>query len=187
MWNPFETNKLKASFRRFNKTLYLTLLARLVIPTIYTTVRVYLLGTVEENHAIKIIAQMQWVNCILEIIEEGQLQPLYHCFGESVSEDDCKLQAKVRSGCFVCIIFYAGFSTITGIFAPDLVDLMAQKDDISVETVRYLRIELCGIFFKGLAKLFGIVLVLRKQSLYLWVLLLAQLFCSITLDVFFFS
>ena len=187
MWNPFEIDKIKASFRRLNKTLFVTLLARLLIPSIYITVRVYILGNVKQDDTIKIIAQMQWVNCILEILEEGLLQPLYHCFGESVSEDNSTLQAKVRSGFFVCIIFYAFFCTITGICAPQLVDLMAQQDKITDETITYLRIELCGIFIKGLAKLFAIVLVLKKQSLYLVVLLFVQLFCSIALDLFFFS
>ena len=187
MWNPFELNNLKGSFRRLDKTLFTTLFVRLLIPSIYTTVRVYILGNMEQNDAIKIISQMQWVNCILEILEEGLLQPLYHCFGESVCEDNSKLQAKIRSGTFVSLAFYLFFCAITGIFAPQLVDLMAQKDTITNDTVAYLRIELCGVFIKGISKLFGIVLVLKKKSLFIVLLLLAQLFCSITLDLFFFS
>ena len=187
MWNPFKVGLIETSFRRFNKTLFTTLLARLLFPTIYTTVRVYIVGTIQQDNAIDIIAQLQWVNVILEIIEEGLLQPLYHCFGESVGEENTALQAKIRSGFFVCIAFYALFCSITGIFAPQLVDIMGQKDTMGSETIKFIRIELCGIFLRGLSKLFTIVLVLKKKSLYLSILLVVQLFCSIMMDLFFFS
>ena len=100
---------VKASFRRMDKVLFATLISRLLVTSIYTTVRVYIIGNVEQDNAVKIISQLQWMNCILEILEEGLLQPLYHCFGESVSQDNLGLQSKVRSGMLVSTIFYSVF------------------------------------------------------------------------------
>ena len=187
MWQLFKMENLKASFRRMDKVLFATLISRLLVTSIYTTVRVYIIGNVQQDNAVKIISQLQWMNCILEILEEGLLQPLYHCFGESVSQDNLGLQSKVRSGMLVSTIFYSVFCAISGICAPQLVEFMDQKDTATDETVAYLRIELCGILLKGVTKVFNIVLVLKKQSSHLILLLFSQLLCSIIFDLFFFS
>ena len=97
MWQLFKMENLKASFGRMDKVLFATLILRLLITSIYTTVRVYIIGNVEQDNTVKIVSQLQWMNCILEILEEGLLQPLYHCFGESISQDNLGLQSKVRS------------------------------------------------------------------------------------------
>ena len=187
VWQLFKMENVKASFRRMDKVLFATLISRLLVTSIYTTVRVYIIGNVEQDNAVKIISQLQWMNCILEILEEGLLQPLYHCFGESVSQDNLGLQSKVRSGMLVSTIFYSVFCAISGICAPQLVEFMDQKDTATDETVAYLRIELCGILLKGVTRVFNIVLVLKKQSSHLILLLFSQLFCSIIFDLFFFS
>ena len=186
MWNPLKFTHIKTSFYRFDKGLYLTLLIRLLFPSIYNTIRVYILGTVNQNDTIDIIAQLQWVTILLEVIEEGLLQPLYHCFGQSMSND--VLQPRVRSGFFICLIFYVVFCVITGIFAPQLVDIMGIDNRMDLRTVIvYIRLELCGIFIKGLSKIFYIILVLKKKSLCLNIILFSKLFCSILMDIFFFS
>jgi Na+-driven multidrug efflux pump len=188
MWKALSVSNVKTSWKRFDKGLFATLLARLIIPSIYTTVRVYIIGNLEEKDAINIVSQLQWVNIILEIIEEALLQPLYHCFGDSVNlEERDVIRGKVRSASFVCMMMYAVFCTLTGIFAPQLVDIMGQKDMLDEETIKYIRLELCGIFFKGMSKLFTVVLVLGKKSLYLNFILVFQLFISIISDLFFFS
>ena len=66
MWEALSVSNVKKSWKRFNKGLFATLLARLIIPSIYTTVRVYIIGNLEEKDAINIISQLQWVNIISE-------------------------------------------------------------------------------------------------------------------------
>ena len=188
MWRSFSLSNLKNSWKRFDKSLFATLLARLIIPSIYTTVRVYIIGNLEGKDSINIISQVQWVTIILDIIELALLQPLYHCFGNSIYlEERHIIREKVRSGSFVCMVMYALFCTIIGILAPQLVNIMAQKDMLDVQTIKYIRLELCGIFFKGMSKLFTVVLVLGKKSLYLNIILIFQLCISIISDLFFFS
>ena len=136
----FSIAKFSESFKRFDKILFLTLLARFSIPSIYATFRVYIIGNLDEKDAINIIAQLQWVNVILEIIEEGLLQPLYHCFGGSVgSEEKDLIRRKVRSGSLVCMLFYGVFCCLTGIFTPQLVRIMGQKDMLNDETIKYIQ------------------------------------------------
>ena len=184
----FSISNIRRSYERFDKILFLTLLARLIIPSIYATVRVYIIGNLDEKDAINIVSQLQWVNVILEIIEEGLLQPLYHCFGNSVAlEEKDIIRGKVRSGSLVCVLFYGVFCSLTGILTPQLVEIMGQKDMLNEETIKYIRLELCGIFFRGMFKLFIIVLVLGKKSSFLNIILLFQLLISILSDLFFFS
>ena len=177
---------IKASFKRFHLPLFLTLLGKLLIPTIYTSCRVYILGSIPDETVINVISQLVWVIVIMEIIEEALLMPLYHCFGKAAAADS-PLVPKVRSGFYVCLSFYALFCGVIAIFTPQLIDLMGIKHELGPETVKYIRLELVGIFFKGIVKLHGIVLLIKGKSLYLNVILFVQLLCAILSDTFFFS
>ena len=97
------------------------------------------------------------------------------------------IRGKVRSACSICVLMYALFCSITGVFAPELVEIMGQKEMLDDKTIKYIRLELCGIFLKGMSKLFMIVLVLGKKSLCLNLILVVQLCTSIVSDLLFFS
>ena len=73
--------QIKDSLKNFNYELFLALFIRLVIPTIYQTFRVSILGSLPNASQINIASQMSWVNVLLEIIEESILLPLYFCLG----------------------------------------------------------------------------------------------------------
>ena len=77
---------LRESVRRLNFKLYLALVFRLLIPTFYKTFRVAILGSLPDTGSVSIASQMTWVNVLLEIVEEGLLQPLYHCLGATVAD-----------------------------------------------------------------------------------------------------
>ena len=63
-------SRVTATFREFKYGLYLALLARLAIPTVYQTFRVSILGSLPDTSQLNIASQMAWVNVLLEIIEE---------------------------------------------------------------------------------------------------------------------
>ena len=65
-------SSVKESFRDFPYGLYLALLIRLGIPTVYQTFRVGILGTLPDASQLDIASQMVWINVLLEIIEERQ-------------------------------------------------------------------------------------------------------------------
>ena len=54
--------------------------------TPYKTFRVAILGSLPDTGSVSIASQMSWVNVLLEIVEEGLLQPLYHCLGATVGD-----------------------------------------------------------------------------------------------------
>ena len=176
------------SFKRFRVPLFLTLLGKLLVPTIYTSCRVYILGSIPDETVINVISQMVWVTVIMEIIEEALLMPLYHCFGKvAAAENDSQLVPKVRSGFYVCLLFYILFCSVIAIFTPQLIDVMGINHKLGPETAKYIRLELVGVFLKGIVKLYGIVLLIKGKSLYLNAILFVQLFCAVLSDTFFFS
>lgn len=179
---------ITASFKRFRVSLFLTLLGKLLIPTTYTSCRVYILGSIPDESVINVISQMVWVTVIMEIMEEALLMPLYHCFGgAAATENDSLLVPKVRSGFYICLLFYAVFCSIIAIFTPQLINLMGINHKLGPETAKYIRLELVGVFLRGIVKLYGIVLVIKGKSLYLNAIMVVQLFCAIISDIFFFS
>ena len=177
------------SFNRFQIPLFMTLFGKLLIPTIYKSCRVYILGSIPDETVINVIVQMVWVTVIMEIIEEALLMPLYHCFGEAVARGDhnSQLIPKVRSGFFVCFLFYLGFCGVIAIFTPELIEVMGINHELGPETAKYIRLELVGVFLTGIMKLYGIVLVIKGRSLYLNIILIVQLVCAVLSDTFFFS
>ena len=65
---------------------YLALLIRLIMPTVYQTVRVSILGNLPDTSQINIASQMAWVNVVIEIIDESLILPLYFCLGDSIND-----------------------------------------------------------------------------------------------------
>ena len=173
---------VRHSLKRFNWKLYLILLLRSGLPTIYLTVRVFLLGSLPNNSVVSIASQMAWVDILLKVFEEALLQPLYHCFGSSISDQAC-LKNKVKTGFIVCSVFYSAFSLTTAAMTKFLVQIMGQSQDLECVTVYYIRLQLCGIIASGLGKYFMLLFIVMEQNKELFVALTLEMLFSILFDV----
>ena len=169
------------SLKRLNYRLYLALIFRLMMPTIYSTFRVAILGTLPDTGPLSIASQMAWVSVLLEIIEEGLLLPLYHCLGTSIA-DRGSTKNKVKTGFLVSLVIYVLFSSTVAALAWPLVRLMGQSEELQEETVDYIRLELIGIVAGSLAKLLMLVMILHKWNAMLYLTLFVQMASSMTLD-----
>ena len=63
--------KLKQSFKNINYKLFISLLIMGLCPTIYTTLRVFLIGQLPGEYSFSIAGQLSWVNLFYEIISEA--------------------------------------------------------------------------------------------------------------------
>ena len=149
--------QIKDSLKHFNYGLFLALFVRLVIPTIYQTFRVSILGSLPNASQINIASQMSWVNVLLEIIEESVLLPLYFCLGNSLN-DMKETKNKVKTGILVATLVYFAFSATTSALAWPLIKIMGQNETLHEVTVDYIRIELVSIVFGSLSKILMVVL-----------------------------
>jgi len=92
MWTPalgrkeFKMNKIGKSLKNLNWKLFISLLIMGLCPTIYTTLRVFFLGSLPGDWSFSIAGQLSWVNLIYEILNEAIVLPLYFFMGKFVAE-----------------------------------------------------------------------------------------------------
>lgn len=172
--------------RRFNYRLYFALLLTDVLPTIYTTVRIHYLGELPKTAGVNIASQLQWVNVILEVIEEALIKPLYFCIGLTIGNAR-ETQNKVKSGLLVTFLVYLVCASSIAAAASPLTDWLAQDKKLISKTVDYVRLELIGLVVSNLVKFFMVVFVLLNSQRHIYAILAIQMSLSIVLDSFFLS
>ena len=176
----------KISLRRFNCRLYFALLLTDLLPTIYTTVRIHYLGELPHNWGVNIASQLQWVNVILEVVQEALIKPLYFCIGLTIGNAR-ETENKVKSGLFVTFLVYLVCASVIAGAASPLTDWMAQDEKLISKTVDYVRLELIGIVISNLVEFFMVVFVLLNAQRHIYVILAIKMSLSIVLDSFFLS
>ena len=75
-------SKIKLSLQSINYKLYFALLVLGLAPTVYTTVRVFFLGSLPGEYSFSIAGQLSWVNLLYEIINEAIILPLFYFIGK---------------------------------------------------------------------------------------------------------
>jgi len=178
--------KIKRSLKIINYRLFAALLIMGLIPTVYTTVRIFFLGQMPGDWGFNIASQLSWVNLLYEIVQEALILPVFFLIGKSLMNRD-ELQNKIRTGFILTFAVYTLLSVIIMIFAKPLVLLMAQKDALVNETVTYIRLETIANIFSTIVRFGVIVLVTINKDKYLYYILGVQMVLSILLDIFFVS
>lgn len=99
-------NKIYKSLKNINWKLFLSLLVMGLIPTIYTTVRVFFIGQLPGDWSFSIAGQLSWVNLIYEILNEAIILPLYFFMGKVVS-DKTEYTNRIKTGLIISFCIYA--------------------------------------------------------------------------------
>ncbi len=180
-------NKLKLSFKGINYKLFGTLLLMGLIPTIYTTVRIFFLGQLPDSWGFNIASQLSWVNLLYEIVQETLILPLFYFIGKAYKKGNKELNNTVRTGAIVTFGIYAILSAVLMIFVEPLIKLMAQDTALISQTATYIRLETIANIFATLVKFFIVVLVTTNKKASLFLVLGFQMVLSILLDTFFVS
>ena len=76
--------KVLNAFKQIDYKLFGTLLLFGLLPTIYTTVRIFFLGDIPSDWGFNIASQLAWVNIIYEVIQEAILLPVFYLPQESL-------------------------------------------------------------------------------------------------------
>jgi len=178
--------KVWNSMKKINYRLFLALLLMGLIPTIYTTVRIFFLGQLPGDWGFNIASQLSWVNLFYEVIQEALILPLFFFIGMSLYNKE-ELQNKVRTGLMMTGGVYAVLSIVIMIFAVPLIKFMAQDVTLISETAKYIRLETIAAIFSTMVRFLVIVLVTIKKEKYLYYVLGFQMVLTILLDTFFVS
>ena len=179
-------SKIIKSLKNINWELFLSLLVMGLVPTIYTTVRVFFIGQLPGDWSFSIAGQLSWVNLIYEILNEAIILPLYFFMGKVVS-DKTEYTNRIKTGLIISIYIYAVCSIFICLFTNPLLVAMATSRDIIAESAIYIRIESIANIFSLLASFLLVCLVTLGKSKYVYILTGVKLALCIIFDTFFVS
>ena len=176
-------SKIKLSLQSINYKLYFALLVLGLCPTVYTTVRVFFLGSLPSEWSFSIAGQLSWVNLLYEIINEAIILPLFFFMGK-VAADKKEFTNRVKTGLLMSLGIYLALSAVIVFFARPLLSLMATDLSIIDASATYIRIESVANIFLILSQFVLVALVTINKSKYLYILTFARLILSLLCDTF---
>jgi Na+-driven multidrug efflux pump len=181
-----DMKKIFNSMKKIDYRLFTALLLLGLIPTVYTTVRIFLIGQLPGDWGFNIASQLSWVNLLYEILQEALILPLFYFIGKALHNKQ-ELENKFKTGIIFTGSIYALLSLLIIVFAVPLVRLMAQDTTLIDETVTYIRLETIAAIFMTLVKFSLVTLVVINKDKYLYYVLALQMVLTILIDVFFVS
>ena len=179
-------NKIYKSLKNINWQLYASLLVMGVVPTIYTTLRVFFLGQLPGDWAFSIAGQLSIVNLIYEVLNEAIILPLYFFMGK-IKSDKKEFVNRIKTGLVISFALYAVCSAFIFIFAMPLLNAMATSKDIIEQSAIYIRIESVANIFGLLSGFLLVCLITLGKEKYVYFLTGAKLILNVVLDTFFVS
>ena len=175
--------KIKLSLSTINYKLYFALLVLGLAPTVYTTVRMFFLGSLPGEYSFSIAGQLSWVNLLYEIINEAIILPLFYFIGKVVN-DKKEFTNRVKTGMLMSLGVYLILSVVIVCFTKPLLSLMATDVSIIDASATYIRIESIANIFLILTQFTLVALVTINKSKYLYILTFARLVLSLVCDTF---
>lgn len=154
-----------------------------LIPTIYTTVRIFLIGQLPGDWGFNIASQLSWINLLYEILQEALILPLFYFIGKAI-KNKLELENKFRTGIIFTASIYGMLSLLIIIFALPLIRFMAQDVTLINQTATYIRLETIAAIFMTLVKFSLVTLVVINKEKYLYSVLGLQMVLTILVDVF---
>lgn len=175
--------KVKKSLSKINYKLFLALLLLGLVPTIYTTVRVFFLGQLPGEYSFSIAGQLSWVNLLYEILSEAIVLPLFFFIGK-VLTDKNEFANRMRTGLLVSVGSYTVLSVIIIALAKPLLSLMATDKAIIDASATYIRIESVASIFSLAFNFIMVGMVTLGKEKYVYALTAVKLVLCLLVDTF---
>ncbi len=176
-------SKIKLSFSKINCKLFISLLVLGIVPTIYTTVRVFFLGQLPGEYSFSIAGQLSWVNLLYEILSEAVVLPLFFFIGKVLTNKE-EFANRIRTGLLVSVSAYAILSIIIIAFANPLLSLMATDKAIIDASAIYIRVESVASIFSLVFNFIMVGMVTLGKEKYVYVLTAVKLVLCLLVDTF---
>lgn len=176
-------NKIIQSFKNINHKLFISLLVMGLVPTIYTTLRVFWLGNLPGDWSYSIAGQLSWINLIYEVINEAIILPLFYFIGK-VLEDRRDLTNRMKTGLLITLGIYIVLSVVIMTCTNPLLNLMATDPSIIDASATYIRIEAVANIFGILSQFALVGLVTLGKDKLVYILTGVKLVLCVVLDLF---
>ncbi len=175
--------KFVQSLKNINYRVFIALIVVGLVPTLYTTLRVFWLGQLPSEYSYSVAGQLEWVNLIFEIVSEAIILPLYYFIGKAVN-DKKELTNRIKTGMLVTFLVYLVLALVLMVSINPLLELMAVSPDIIDESATYIRIEVVANIFSSLTSFGLVVLTTMKKETYLYIFMGIKLVLCTVLDLF---
>ncbi|MBQ8428419.1 MAG: multidrug transporter, partial [Clostridia bacterium] len=175
--------KIKKSIRKIDYKLFLALLVLGLVPTIYTTVRVFLLGQLPGEYSFSIAGQLSWVNLLYEILSEAIVLPLFFFIGK-VLTDKKEFANRMRTGLLLSGGAYTVLSFLIIALVKPLLSLMATDTRIIDASATYIRIESVASIFSLAFNFIMVGMVTLGKEKYVYALTAVKLVLCLLVDTF---
>ena len=176
-------NKIVKSFKNINHKLFISLLVMGLVPTIYTTLRVFWLGNLPGDWSYSIAGQLSWINLIYEVINEAIILPLFYFVGKVLS-DKKELTNRMKTGLLVTLVIYIVLSIFIMTCTNPLLKVMATDPSILDASATYIRIEAIANVFGILSQFALVGLVTLGKDKLVYILTGVKLVLCVVLDLF---
>ena len=176
-------NKVIKSFKNINHKLFISLLVMGLVPTIYTTLRVFWLGNLPGDWSYSIAGQLSRINLIYEVINEAIILPLFYFVGK-VLENKKELTNRMKTGLLITLGIYIVLSIFIMTCTNPLLKLMATDPSIIEASATYIRIEAIANVFGILSQFALVGLVTLGKDKLVYVLTGVKLILCVVLDLF---
>lgn len=176
-------NKIIQSFKNINHKLFISLLVMGLVPTIYTTLRVFWLGNLPGDWSYSIAGQLSWVNLIYEVINEAIILPLFYFIGK-VLEDRRDLTNRMKTGLLITLGIYILLSIVIMTCTNPLLNAMATDPSIIDASATYIRIEAVANIFGILSQFALVGLVTLGKDKLVYILTGVKLVLCVVFDLF---
>ncbi len=167
----------------FRWKLYISLLCLGLFPSIYTSVRLFLINDFPSEYGLNIASQIQWLSLLYEIIQEGLILPLFFLFGGTTKQAEL-FQSRVKTALFISLLFYSCFSFLIFINSQYLLNIMNSASSLALS---YIRLESIAYIFVPLNQVTILVLSFMNDYKKIFLLIAVQTFLTIIFDIFFIS
>lgn len=175
--------KTRKSLSKINYKLLFSLIVTGLVPTIYTTVRIFFLGDLPSEYSLSIAGQLSWVNLLYEILTEAIVLPLYFFMGQ-VFCDKKEFSNRIRTGLIICVSAYTILSVFVIVLIEPLLSLMDTDKAIIDASAVYIRIEsIANIFFLSFRFILVSLVTLNKE-IYFYILTGVNLVLCLMVDIF---
>ncbi|EPP5808451.1 MATE family Na+-driven efflux transporter [Vibrio vulnificus] len=175
------------SLKAVNYKLLFILLLSGFIPAIYSTSRVYFLGSIPDTWAFSIAAQVAWLNVGYEVFNEAMLIPLAYILGQALTVDRMTFTERLNGAMAAVVAVYVAITFGVILFAPELTQVMQQSAELVDKTTSYIRLESIAILISSVVELCLLVLVLRDEQRKLYAFIAMKSLLIISFDSLFVS
>lgn len=168
--------------------LLFSILFMLALPAVYQSYSIYLVGNQPPgDQTLAIVAQWQFVQVGMEVIQEGLILPLFYLVGQLRRRQPREMIQQIQTTGLMVVLVLVPFFLLVGINVPLLVDQVDTVDALQSATEQYLRIRLVGLFW-GILNL-GLLIVLESLRLrrLLVAVVVVKVFLSLMADSLFYG